>query len=137
MTESKFGGVNKNKNNMSKLKTIELDGIKYVREDDVERPAAELDGLPYVIIRSRDSGVHAGYLEEREGSEVSLLNSRRLWYWDGAATLSQLATDGTSKSSDCKFACVLNHILVLGVCEVAQVTKKAQDSIQEVAVWKE
>ena len=57
----------------------------------------------YVITRSRYASPFAGYLESRNGQEVVLTDARRLWYWDGAASLSQLAVAGTSKPKDCKF----------------------------------
>ena len=42
-----------------------------------------------VIIRGNSSGVEFGTLVAYKGSEVTLHNARRIWYWDGAATLSQ------------------------------------------------
>lgn len=51
----------------------------------------------YVIVRTYSAGVFAGNLKSRNGKEVVLTNARRLWYWAGAASLSQLAVNGTSK----------------------------------------
>jgi len=45
--------------------------------------------LKYVLVRTQSAGVFAGELESRNGQEVVLLNARRIWYWDGAASLSQ------------------------------------------------
>lgn len=90
----------------------------------------------YVIIRASSAGVFAGELVSRNGSEVKLNDCRRLWYWSGAASLSQLAIDGTSKPKDCKFSMPVNGHEVLGVIEVLPATEKAQKSIKEVAVWK-
>lgn len=50
--------------------------------------------MHYVIVRCENAGVFAGYLESREGREVTLLKARRIWYWDGAASLSQLISNG-------------------------------------------
>lgn len=50
-----------------------------------------------VIVRTYSAGVFAGELETKDGREVTLMNARRLWYWTGAASLSQLAQEGTSK----------------------------------------
>ena len=52
----------------------------------------------FVICRTYSAGVFAGFLESREGKEVVLTKARRLWYWDGAASLSQLAMEGTKKA---------------------------------------
>ena len=51
--------------------------------------------LKYVIVRTYSAGVFAGNLKSRDGKEVTLTNARRLWYWSGAASLSQLAVAGT------------------------------------------
>ena len=52
----------------------------------------------YVIVRGDRSGVFFGEFVGRKGREVKLANCRRLWYWDGACSISQLAVDGTSKT---------------------------------------
>jgi hypothetical protein len=89
-----------------------------------------------VIVRSSDAGVFYGELEGREGSEVTLSGARRIWYWDGAASLSELASEGTSKPGNCKFPVATEgtHI-VLGVCEIIPVTERAQASIEAVPIW--
>ena len=43
----------------------------------------------YKIVRTYSAGVFAGTLVSRNGKEVVLENARRLWYWAGAASLSQ------------------------------------------------
>lgn len=51
-----------------------------------------------VIIRGDRSGVEYGTFVETDGRQVvHLANARRIWYWDGAASISQLAAEGTSK----------------------------------------
>lgn len=89
----------------------------------------------YVIVRTYSAGVFAGTLESRTGREVVLINARRLWYWDGAASLSQLAVDGTSKPQNCKFPCEVSRVELLEVIEILDVTKKAQESIAAVPIW--
>ena len=49
----------------------------------------------YVIVRTYSAGVFAGVFESRKGQEVVLTDARRIWYWKGAASLSQLAMEGT------------------------------------------
>lgn len=89
-----------------------------------------------VIIRSDRAGVFFGTLEEKNGSEVTLTNCRRLWYWDGAASLSQLAVDGTCAGSNCKFTVTVPKITILGVIEIIPCTDIAIKSIEGVAEWK-
>jgi hypothetical protein len=116
--------------------TLELNGVEYIRKDSINTnaPAKSLDGMPYVVIRSRDSGCHAGYLAEEEGNTVTLYNSRRLWQWAGAATLSQLAMEGCSKDGS-KFPTEVNEITVYDICEKIAATESARKSISKVPVW--
>lgn len=89
-----------------------------------------------VIIRGDRSGVEFGTLVAHDGREVTLRNARRLWYWDGAASLSQLAVDGTSKPSECKFTVAVESITILDAVEIIPCTEKAIKSIEGVNVWK-
>ena len=90
----------------------------------------------YQIIRTDRAGVFAGTVADRNGSEATLTNVRRLWRWDGAASLSQLAVDGTSKPGQCKFSVVVPEMMVLGVIEIIPCTEKAEASIKGVKEWK-
>lgn len=89
----------------------------------------------YVLVRTRSAGVHAGVLKSHNGMEIVLTDARRIWYWSGAASLSQLAVDGTSNPKDCKFPCEVAEIFLTEVIEVIPVTEKARISIAKVPVW--
>lgn len=88
------------------------------------------------IVRTYSAGVFIGTLEKREGREVTLTDARRLYYWAGAATLSQLALDGVSRPAECKFPQAVPKILLLEAIEILPATAKAIASIANVAVWK-
>lgn len=93
-----------------------------------------------VIIRADRAGVFFGTLVSKEntpaGVEVELKDCRRLWFWDGAASLSQLAVDGVSAPGRCKFTVVVPQMLVMQVIEIIPCTDKAIKSIETVATWK-
>jgi hypothetical protein len=89
-----------------------------------------------VIVRSSPAGAFYGVIVKREGTEVSLTGARRLWYWDGAASLSELATEGPAKPLNCKFpAPTEGEHLILDVCEVIPVTDRAAVAIDAVPAW--
>ena len=90
----------------------------------------------YVIVRTYSAGVFAGELKSRKGQEVILTNARRIWYWDGAASLSQLAMEGTSKPENCKFPCEVSQVELLQAIEILNVTQQAKKSIKDVPIWK-
>lgn len=89
-----------------------------------------------VIIRGDRSGVFFGTITRKEGQEVTLEKCRRLWYWDGAASISQLATDGTKNADGCKFTVTVDRIVILDAIEIVPCTGKAVRSIERVAEWK-
>jgi hypothetical protein len=89
----------------------------------------------YVIVRTYSAGVFAGELVSRKGQEVVMKNARRIWYWDGAASLSQLAMEGTSKPSTCKFPLPVTRVELTQAVEILDVTPAARKSIEEVPVW--
>lgn len=95
----------------------------------------KFEHLPYVIVRTFSAGVFAGYLEKREGKEGTILDARRLWYWSGAASLSQLAMEGVKKPQECKFPCTVDKVELTEIIEVLYCTEQARINIQEVAIW--
>lgn len=89
----------------------------------------------YVIARTQSAGVFAGNLESRTGQEVVLSDARRLWYWAGASSLSQLAVSGTSRPKDCKFPVAVPHCELLQVIEILDVSPAGEASIKAVPIW--
>jgi len=115
------------------MKKICVDGVMYVPE--VEAKEMEIKG-EYVIVRTYSAGVFAGIIESRNDKEVVMRNARRLWYWDGAASLSQLSVDGVSKPENCKFPCEVDKVILTQAIEILPCTEKARKSIAGVKVWK-
>lgn len=89
-----------------------------------------------VIIRATNAGVFYGTLKKKTGDEVTLTNVRRIWYWSGAASLSQLAVTGTVDPRNCKFTVTVPEMTILGVIEIIPCTPEAIRSIESVAEWK-
>lgn len=121
---------------MSKKDEVFIGGVKYVPADSLKtEKAKKLNGMEYVLVRTYSAGVHVGYLEKEDGQDVTLRQARRIWYWDGAASLSQLAVDGTSKPENCKFPVEVDSIRLKQVIEIIPMTTKAKESIASVKIW--
>ena len=88
------------------------------------------------IVRCDRSGVFYGEIESRNGQEVTMRNARCLWYWDGAASLLQLAKEGTTEPRNCKFTVYVDELTVVDAIEVLPCTDKAITSIEEVSEWR-
>ena len=108
---------------------IIVKGVRYHAEK-------EKSEHPWVIVRSAEAGVFFGKLAERnDGNTVLLNSSRRLWYWSGAASLSELSVKGVKNPLECKFPVAVEDHEIFGVCEILQVTEEAKKSIDSVPVW--
>lgn len=119
-----------------KIEELTIEGIIYVPKDS-NKKAEQKDGLDYCIVRTYSAGVFAGYYDRSiKGQEGTIYNVRRIWYWDGAASLSQLAKDGTSSPDNCKFPEEVDEIDLKQIIEVIPCTEKAKQSILNVKIWK-
>lgn len=89
------------------------------------------------IVRCDRAGVFFGEIKERRGDEVTMTNVRKLWYWDGACAVEQLAMEGTKKPADCKFTVTVPEMELIGVIQVLPCTETAVASIEAVREWKQ
>jgi len=117
------------------VKIVTINGIEYVPKDTIAGPVIDPDSN-YVIIRTYSAGIHTGYLKGRIGKEVVLENARRIHYWNGAASLSQMAVDGVSKPRDCRFSVIVPEITLTEAIEIIPCTTKAKTVIEGVPEWK-
>lgn len=101
----------------------------------MEKLENKYEGKKY-IVRCDRAGVFFGEISSRNGQEVKIKNVRRLWYWDGACSLSELAKKGTQRPNNCKFSVVVNEIEVLDAIELIECTKESIKSIEGVKEWK-
>ena len=120
---------------------ISIDGKEYVLKSTIKNsvPAKKNSkGLEYCIVRTYSAGVFAGYFDRKiKGQEGTIFNARRLWYWDGANSLSELAVKGVSKPANCKFAVEVSEIDLKQIIEVLPCTEVARENIALVKVWQQ
>ena len=67
---------------------------------------------------------------------MNFISCRRLWWWEGAASLSQLAKEGVKKPENCKFSVTVDSLVVLDAVEIIPTTQEAETNIKEVREWK-
>ena len=122
---------------MSEPKTITIDDVQYVRADSLQKPAAEVDGLKYCVVRTYSAGVHIGYVKDfakENPQQATLVKSRRLWSWSNAASLSQVSQDGVDNSS--KIAIEIPEIVLTDVIEIIPCSEKAANFFKGAPEWK-
>ena len=91
-----------------------------------------------VIVRTEHAGVFYGIVREYDQMDrsVEIRDCRRIWYWNGAASLSELAESGPKRPRDCKFSVTVGSIVVMGVKEIIPCTDEAVKAIDSVPVWR-
>lgn len=84
----------------------------------------------YCLIRTCNSGVHFGKVKAIDKQTALITDCRRIWYWEGAFTLSALADNGTKKPENCKFSCFVREILLTDVLEIIPCRQYAANQIR-------
>ena len=122
-----------------KPETMMIDSQLYVRAD-CQKNVEKLDGMERCIIRSYGAGVFFGYVAEKKselnGVNVVLRQAKRVHYWDGACSLSQLALEGTKSPDNCRITDAVNSQLIANVIEIIPLTEKASKNLDSVKIWK-
>ena len=94
----------------------------------------------YVIARCIDAGVHAGYVVSTNAHHTVLRDSRRIWYWTGAASLSEIAVYGLNpgKASESRIAAVvpLLRLRDSDICELIVCLPAGRKSVEGVPEWR-
>ena len=88
------------------------------------------------IVRCDRAGVFYGEIVSRNGQEVEMKDVRNIWYWDGAATVMQLAAEGVSKPKTCKFSVPVESLVLLEAIQIIPCTDKAVESLDAVKTWR-
>ena len=89
----------------------------------------------YCVVRTTNAGVFFGKIKEASHDEVTMTDVRKVWHWEGACAVEQLATDGTKKPDDCKFTVVVSEMIILDPIQIIPCTEKAAASLAGVPVW--
>jgi len=123
----------------TEIKTITINGVEYVEKSKANE--AQVPSTNVFMVRSYAAGVFYGEIESKKhevsGLVVNMKNARRVWYWSGAASLSQLAMEGTVKPNDCKFPAPVSYVELMNVVEILPITERALKILNGVKVWKQ
>jgi len=119
------------------VKEITIDNVVYVPKSLVSKMSPPIKGLKLVMIRTYSAGVHFGYLKSHKDKQVELVNARRVWYWSGACSLSQLAMEGSKKPTECKISMEVPSIILTEAIEIIPIAEAGKTNLNSIAVWKQ
>lgn len=85
-----------------------------------------------VIVRTYSAGVHYGTLAACNGPEVTLADARRIWSWQGANTLHEIALRGVGRGSK-----VSEPVSTITLTEAIEIIDCAPESVTslDTAKW--
>lgn len=111
---------------------IEVDGVKFIKEAEIETP--KKDGLTLCMLRTYSAGVWFGYVDYEKDNYLNceVIEASRFWKWDGAFTLSALAVDGTTKPDDCRLAIEVPRLKLNRVIEIIPVMEKSLETFKQI-----
>lgn len=101
-------------------------------KNTTKKPAAK---LRYVVLRCLHSGVFAGFLERRSGSEVTMRQCRRCWEYDGVGgtgSCTDLALSGPGHAPATRISAPMPEHELLDVLEVLYVSADVQQKFIEI-----
>lgn len=90
----------------------------------------------FYIVRTNRAGVFFGKIKEASHEEVTMTDVRKLWHWDGACAVEQIALEGVKKPNNCNFTVVISEMTVMDPIQIILCTDEAAGILSKVAVWK-
>ena len=90
----------------------------------------------YYIVRADRAGVFFGKIKDRSATDVTMTDVRKLWYWDGACGVEQIAMEGVTRPDECKFTVTVTEMVIAYPIQIIPCTEKAVEIIRGVKEWK-
>jgi hypothetical protein len=87
------------------------------------------------LVRTKSAGVFVGIIKDMQKEECIMINARRIFYWEGAASLSQISMEGVKEPDKCRFPMSVDEIYLTGVEEYIPMRPEAYKNIGNVAIW--
>lgn len=100
----------------------------------MEKTKSKLIGK-FCIVRTYSAGVFAGVLTSLDGKIGEVENARRVWYWDGAASLSELSIKGANPQTS-KIPEPVKLVHLTEIIEIIPCEQQAIKFFKDCPVWK-
>lgn len=87
-----------------------------------------------VIVRSNIAGVHAGIVEDFEGTTIVLKDARRLWRFytrDKTGSISDVCANGLKENAEHQIGALLKSVTIVNPqgLEISEMSDKAYESV--------
>lgn len=89
-----------------------------------------------VIVRSNMAGIFFGILAKKTGQELTLQKVRKFYYFSGANTVEDLATQGALNPDNCKLTSEVDELVISEYVQIIPCTKQAITNNKNIKTWK-
>ena len=90
----------------------------------------------YVIVRANSAGVFFGQLVEKTSNEVRMKKVRKIYYWEGACAIEQIAVDGVDYKKS-NLTVEVPEMEILDVIQIIPCSEKAVNNLKSIPEWKQ
>lgn len=90
----------------------------------------------YYIVRTDRAGVFFGKIKSKDKDSVIMTEVRKIFYWDGASAVEQIAIDGVKKPNECKLTVTVEEMEIMSPIQIIPCTEKSISSLQAIKEWK-
>lgn len=88
----------------------------------------------YYIVRSDRAGVFFGQIKEKKENSVIMTNVRKIHYWEGAAAVEQISTDGVNQDQS-RLTVTINEMEIDKWIQIIPCTEKATTNLKGCKEW--
>ena len=88
------------------------------------------------IVRCHFAGVFFGEIKERKGTDCVMTNVRKIWSWEGACAVEELAVNGTTTPRNCQLTVTVDEMIVMDPVQIIPCTNKATAILEAIDEWK-
>ena len=90
----------------------------------------------FYIVRAAEAGVFFGKVESRTDREITMTDVRKIFYWEGACAVEELAVHGTASPNKCKLTVIVPRMIIVNPIQIIPCTDRATDILSRIRVWK-
>lgn len=89
----------------------------------------------YYVVRTDRAGVFFGKIKENKGISIVMRDVRKIYYWNGACAVEQIATSGVK--SDSKLTVTIPEMEIASPIQIIQCTDVALENLKSQKEWKQ
>ena len=90
----------------------------------------------FYIVRATEAGVFFGKVESRTDREIIMTDVRKIFYWEGACAVEELAINGTKCPDECKLTVIVPRMIIANPIQIIPCSDRATDILSRIRIWK-